>query len=240
MQQTFNPNLGVSAIRGYCLKYVDDAGNAPNRTATARYAWQVEQKANRVRTDTIPEGVWVVGWLDFMTGMYEQYGHVFFMKRNGSSWQIYDSEVQSGGRRPYGSVNELLAWFGAYKPKYLGWSTHCDGRQYVKENNMPEIVNSDTARILASVGLARDGFDGRANAHLGECDDDLRKYHIGQELTNQYIRDAFFTSPEAAAAFTIKNNVYAERDELRKIVANIKPGEAEKKLQLIKDALGIK
>lgn len=140
MIQVYNPNLLVKATPGYCLKYVDDAGNAPSRTATARYSWEVERNAGRIRNDHLPENVWVVGWLDFTAGMYQTYGHVFFIKRSGNTYQIYDSEVQSGARRPYNSINELLAWFGAYKPVYTGWSTNCDGREYakVRSESMPK------------------------------------------------------------------------------------------------------
>jgi len=149
MEQVYTPNVLVAAVRAFCLKYIDDAGNAPSRTATARYSWEVERNAGRIKTTTIPENVWLVGWLDFTAGMYTSYGHVFFIKRNGNNYQIYDSEVQSRSRvimqngklvnlGYYKSIEELLSWFGAYKPKYIGWSTHCDGREYakLKENNM--------------------------------------------------------------------------------------------------------
>ena len=132
MEQVYLPKIDTLAIAGWCLKYIDDAGNAPNRTATARYSWEVERDAGRIRNSDIPENVWVVGWLDFTAGMYQTYGHVFFIKRNGSNYEIHDSEVHSGARKPYKSIDELLAWFGAYKPIYTGWSTHCDGREYAK------------------------------------------------------------------------------------------------------------
>lgn len=168
MEQVYTPRINTPAIAGWCLKYIDDAGDAPNRTATARYSWEVERNAGRIRTDAIPENIWLVGWLDFTAGMYTTYGHVFFIKRNGNSYQIYDSEVQSGQRRPYGSIEELLAWFGAYKPKYLGWSTHCDGREYarIKENNMAIIQNqenwfqrvNDTHQRILNRDISRDSF----------------------------------------------------------------------------------
>lgn len=140
MEQTYLPDIFVIAIAGYCLKYIDDAGNAPNRKGTAKEAFTVEKNAGRIRTDTIPENVWLVGWLDFTKGAYTAYGHVFFIKRTGNSYQIYDSEVQSGARNPYSSIDELIAWFGAYKPTYIGWSTHCDGREYAKEKEEEMII----------------------------------------------------------------------------------------------------
>ena len=69
--------------------------------------------------------------------------------------------------------------------------------KYPEEGDMAEKVNLDTARILASQSLARDGYDGRPDAHKGQSDDDLKKNHVGQELTNAYIRSTFFGSKEA-------------------------------------------
>lgn len=175
MEQVYTPNVLVPAVAGWCLAYVDDAGNAPNRTATARYAFQVEQRAGRIRSDTIPENVWLVGWLDFTAGMYTTYGHVFLFKRNGNSYQIYDSEVQSGARRPYGSIQELLAWFGAYKPVYTGWSTHCDGREYARIKE--DIVKPTRNQVI-------DTF----NIYLLKppVDEKQINYYLGQDIRTLY------------------------------------------------------
>ncbi len=85
---------------------------------------------------------------------------------------------------------------------------------------MAEKVNLDTARILAHHNLARDGFDGRPDAHRGDSDADLKKYHVGADLTNEYIRNNFFLSGEASNAFGHKNAVYRERDSLRSQLAS--------------------
>ncbi len=103
-----------------------------------------------------------------------------------------------------------------------------------------EQINLDTARILASQCWARDGYDGRPNAHSGASDDDLKRNHVGKPLTNKYLRDNWFVAAEASKAFAIKAALYKERDALRKQLEAIKPGEAEAKLKAIKDALGIK
>lgn len=213
MEQTYNPNLLVLAIAGWCLKYVDDAGSAPNRTATAKIAFTNEKNAGRIRTDTIPDNVWLVGFLDFTQGIFVDYGHVFFIKRNGSSYQIYDSEVQSGARKPYRNIDELLAWFGAYKPRYTGWSTSCDGREYAKEKQDMK-VDINNARQIAYSFLGRDGRDGRPNAIKGETDKDLKNW-LDDELTNDYITKKW-DSQEAKNYRDTLNKVYKERDELRK------------------------
>lgn len=133
-RQKYTPNVGIAAIRGWCLKYVDDAGNAPKRTPNARAALDVEIKAKRIRTSTPPVNVWVVGFLDLRSGKWAGDDHVFFMKYKGNGkYEIRDSETNGGGRGVYGSIAELLRWFGNYSPVYAGWSTHCDGRQYVEE-----------------------------------------------------------------------------------------------------------
>lgn len=135
MIQIYSPNFGVGAIRGWCLKYVDDAGNAPTRRPTAKSAFYAERDAGRISGSIdSPIGVWVVGFLDFTKGPFTKEGHVFFMKHlGGGKYEIRDSEVGAGARKTYGSLDELAAWFGAYSPKYIGWSTTCDGRQYAKE-----------------------------------------------------------------------------------------------------------
>jgi len=129
------------------------------------------------------------------------------------------------------------------------------GQQFVNfdkwvkgDEDMAEKTNLDTARILAHMSLARDGYDGRPSAHAGAADGDLKKHHVGVPLTNKYIRDNFFSSPEASNAFKIKDNVYKERDNLRKqvkaLTAQVEElkktqgsSEDSRKLQSIKDAL---
>lgn len=160
-RQKYNPNVGISAQRGWCLKYVDDAGNAPSRTPTAAVALNNERNARRLRTSTPPVGIWVVGFLDMKTGSYAGIDHVFFMKYLGSGrYEIRDSETQGGARRAYGSPAEVVAWFGAYKPVYVGWSTHCDGRQYVEEYTPVSKKSNDTIanEVIAGkwgVGVSR-------------------------------------------------------------------------------------
>ena len=207
MIQTYLPNFGIPATAGYCLKYIDDAGNAPSRTASAKIAADNERAAGRLSAAIdSPVGVWVVGFLEFTTGSYvygdvryylKDLGHVFFMKHlGGGKYEIRDSEVGSRQRGVYGSLAEIVAWFGAYKPKYIGWSTHCDGRQYAKEEEMAEKVDLGTGRILLHGVVGRNGINGRPNALDGVCDEEIDKYHVGQALTPEYLM-SIFESPEA-------------------------------------------
>lgn len=134
-KQSYKPNIYASAQRGWCLKFIDDAGNVKNtlppRTRNARTALNNESK--RLKTSLPPVGIWVVGFLDLRAGQWAADDHVFLMKYLGNGkYEIRDSETNSNVRSPYVSIDAILAWFGAYKPKYVGWSTHCDGRQYAE------------------------------------------------------------------------------------------------------------
>lgn len=139
MEQTYLPNLKAPGRAGMCLEWIDNAGDvpltAPPRTATAKIAYNNEKAAGRISGSIdSPEGIVVVGWLDFTEGPYKVQGHVFFMRHNGGGrYTIWDSEYASGKRGTYENLNDIIAWFGAYKPKYIGWSTHCDGREYAKK-----------------------------------------------------------------------------------------------------------
>lgn len=140
IRQMFQPNINTPALRGWCLKYVDDAGNVPNslppRTGLADTAYKQEVKAGRIQTGELPVGIWVPIFLSLTTGPYKGMGHVALARQlaNGQV-EIHDSEVHAGARKAYNSIAELLAWYGNYKPKYLGWSTHCDSREYAQFYN---------------------------------------------------------------------------------------------------------
>jgi len=226
MEQVYTPKIDTPAIPGYCLKYIDDAGNAPNRTATADYSWQVENNAGRIRTNTIPENVWVVGWLDFTRGMYQTYGHVFFIRRIGNSYEIHDSEVHSGSRKPYRSLDELLAWFGAYSPVFTGWSTHCDGREYSKEKEKNMASKDSIIRLYNGV------------LHRSPNDEDIRirMPYSEDEIVQEFLKtDEWLTQNHqllVALPSLIKENA-----ELRYQLSQKGQTDAEKKLQQIKDAL---
>jgi LysM repeat protein len=140
-RQKYIPAIFIKAIRGWCLKYIDDAGSAPSRKPNARTALNVEAGAGRLRVSTPPIGLWVVGFLDLRSGQWAADDHVFFMKYlGGGRYEIRDSESNSGARGVYHSINEILAWFGNYNPAYAGWSTHCDGRQYVETYTPAKVV----------------------------------------------------------------------------------------------------
>lgn len=153
VRQTYEPNLNIGAQSGWCLQYVDDAINAPARTPNARAAYLNELNAGRIDTGHAPIGVWVVGFLGFSRGQYTDYGHVFLMrKREDGSIEIHDSEVHSGARGIYNSIEELMNWMGNYAPDYLGFSYCCDGRRIAEDYDEAK----PTERTTAVLANARD------------------------------------------------------------------------------------
>lgn len=147
MEQVYIPKINTRAYPAMCLQYIDDAGDAPSRSPTAKAAYIKEKNAKRIRTNDLPENIWVVVWFEFTKGSYrypdgsvvyyKDAWHIAFARRRGKTIEIHDSEVHSGARQPYTSLAQVEAWFAVYGTRYVGWSTQCDGRIYAKEAIMP-------------------------------------------------------------------------------------------------------
>lgn len=191
MEQVYTPKLNVKGYAGMCLQYVDDAGNAPSRTGSAKTAFNNELKAGRIRTDSIPENVWLVGWLDFTKGQYVEYGHVFFIKRIGNSYELHDSEVHRGARQPYKSLDEILGWFKVYSPKYIGWSTHCDGREYAKKKEKVEMISQTQLNIIWRLYLGKQPSQDQYDMFVGKSTfEDCLKFAKDSATYKQLINDS--------------------------------------------------
>lgn len=153
VRQTYNPNINVGAQSGWCLQYVDDAISSLTRSPNAQTAYLNELNAGRINTGPAPVGVWVIGFLGFSIGQYVDDGHVFLMrKRADGSIEIHDSEVHSGARGIYNSIEELMNWMGNYGPDYLGYSYCCDGRCIAEDYDETQ----PTDRKMEEDGNARD------------------------------------------------------------------------------------
>lgn len=153
VRQIYNPNLNIGAQSGWCLQYVDDAISSLTRSPNAQTAYLNELNAGRINTGPAPVGIWVIGFLGFSRGIYVDDGHVFLMrKREDGSIEIHDSEVHSGARGIYNSIEELMNWMGNYGPDYLGYSYCCDGRCIAE--NYAETQPTD--RKMEEDGNARD------------------------------------------------------------------------------------
>ena len=153
VRQIYEPNLNIGAQSGWCLQYVDDAISSLTRSPNAQTAYLNELNAGRINTGHAPVGIWVVGFLGFSRGQYTEYGHVFLMrKREDGSIEIHDSEVHSGARGIYNSIEELMNWMGNYGPDYLGYSYCCDGRCIAEDYDETQ----PTDRKMEEDGNARD------------------------------------------------------------------------------------
>jgi hypothetical protein len=73
-------------------------------------------------------------------------------KREDGSIEIHDSEVHSGARGIYNSIEELMNWMGNYAPDYLGFSYCCDGRRIAEDYDEAK----PTERTTAVLANARD------------------------------------------------------------------------------------
>lgn len=139
VRQLVTPNLDVPAIRGYCLKYVDDAVNAPLRQPTAAASYKIEHDNGNIRTGDLPVGVWVPVFFALNSGAYAGLGHVAWAFNHGDWVEVRDSETRTGARAIYRSIAEVTAWFGKSGCSFLGWSYRVDG-VHIVEDFTPEPV----------------------------------------------------------------------------------------------------
>ena len=142
LRQTVNPNYDISATRGWCLQYVDNAISAPNRTYSAQTAYESAKAKGWVRANAdMPRGLWSVLFWSIDNGEYAGLGHVALVYvNNQGQMAIHDSEVHAGARQPYGSLQELANWFGSAGTQltFLGWSIGVDGRQIIEDYTPPK------------------------------------------------------------------------------------------------------
>ncbi len=142
--QLVEPNINISARAGMCLEYVDNAVNAPKRTATAQIAYETAKGNGWVSANTeYPRNVWFVLFWSIDNNDYAGLGHVAlaYVDSDGSL-QIHDSEVHRGARQPYTSLSELSSWFGSVGTRltYLGWSIGVDGRKIIEDYTPPKLA----------------------------------------------------------------------------------------------------
>ena len=144
--QLIEPNINISARAGMCLEYVDNAVNAPKRTATAQIAYETAKSSGWVSDNSeYPRNVWFVLFWSIDNGDYAGLGHVALaFVDNNRNMQIHDSEVHRGARQPYTSLAELSSWFGSVGTRltYLGWSIGVDGRQIIEDYTPPQSVST--------------------------------------------------------------------------------------------------
>ena len=180
--QLVEPNINIGARAGMCLGYVDNAVNAPKRTATAQIAYETAKGNGWVSANTeYPKNVWFVLFWSIDNNDYAGLGHIAlaFVDDNGNM-QIHDSEVHRGARQPYKSLEELSAWFGSVGTRltYLGWSIGVDGIQIVGE------IGQDGQKQLEEIGKEiKKANKGELSMFIAKC--------VGGDV-NQYVKDGTF------------------------------------------------
>ena len=180
--QLVEPNINISARAGMCLEYVDNAVNAPKRTATAQIAYETANGNGWVSVNNeYPKNVWFVLFWSIDNNDYAGLGHVAlaFVDSNGTM-QIHDSEVHRGARRPYTSLDELGGWFGSVGTRltYLGWSIGVDGIQIVGE------IGQEQQKQLEEIGKEiKKAKKGELSMFIAKC--------VGGDV-NEYVKNGTF------------------------------------------------
>ena len=165
-KQLIHPNINIGATAGWCLKYVDDTVNAPQRSVNAQIAYNIANAKGWVKADTaFPKNVWFILFWSINRGPNTGQGHVALAYVNSDgAMQIHDSEVHSGSRGIYTSLAEISNWFANFGFQYLGWSIGVDGAQLISgdgndnnDNNRGEIEmyiiqTTDTKRCYITNG----------------------------------------------------------------------------------------
>jgi hypothetical protein len=114
-----------------------------------------------------------------------------------SKYVVSNGQVVDEGQ-PVAIMGQTGYAFGVH----LHWAVKENGRfidplTIVKGEDMTaEKVDLYVARVFAYGILGRNGQDGTQNALAGAYDDDLKKFHVGQPLTDAYVM-GLYDSPEA-------------------------------------------
>ena len=180
--QLVEPNIDISARAGMCLEYVDNAVNAPKRTATAQIAYETAKGNGWVSPNTeYPKNVWFVLFWSIDNNDYAGLGHIAlaFVDDDGNM-QIHDSEVHRGARQPYTSLEELSAWFGSVGTRltYLGWSIGVDGAQIIGN------IGQDEQKQLEEIGKeVTKANKGELSMFIAKC--------VGGDV-NEYVKNGTF------------------------------------------------
>ena len=180
--QLVEPNINISARAGMCLEYVDNAVNAPKRTAAAQIAYETAKGNGWVSANTeYPRNVWFVLFWSIDNNDYAGLGHVAlaYVGSDGSL-QIHDSEVHRGARQPYASLSELSSWFGSVGTRltYLGWSLGVDGAQIIGN------IGQDEQKQLEEIGKEiKKAKKGELSMFIAKC--------VGGDV-NEYVKNGTF------------------------------------------------
>lgn len=247
MIQLRNFNQSVPCVPGECLKYVQDGFGIPARYAGAIIDWN--RNTNNHSDYNFPAGCVVpIYFSGTGNNIIKEWGHVAALMPDRSVYSC--SSPTSNQAIHYASVDALVADYArvGITLHYLGWSEDVEEVRVVGEDM--STVTLDIARIEAFFVGGRNGLDGKQNALNGDCDDELKKNHVGRETNADII--AWYRSSERITSLNdfIKlsqkasqlDATKAQLDALQKQMQSMPQdtSDAEKRLQTIRDALGIK
>lgn len=105
----------------------------------------------------------------------------------------------------------------------------------LKEEDMPEPISLEGARLLAFTFRGYNGITQDKNALNGSIDADLNVNHVGKPLTVAYLRSLFNSTDSQESRETL-SGLNNEALKLREVVKS--PGAAEDKLNQIKKIVG--
>lgn len=233
--QLITPNLEISEKAGMCLSYARRAFGAPVVEKTAWQGW--ENAKGRHADRNFPAGAAVPVWFDWwgqLPGDQQkyQYGHVAVRAADGRIWS---SPLSGTGRAWFNSVDDLVRAFGGGM-RYVGWSRDISGKEVIDlEEEMAKPTAQDVSNIVGEIW----GVPANANniRDYVELEWPQFVYHVLGNSTPWMDRKNYLTNIEGQNR-SLSLQLEDALESLRKMPEDTSG--AEKKLQAIKDALGIR
>lgn len=237
--QLRQPNVNKPCTPGWCLVYVQDVFGIPAKQPSALADWQANTFNHA--DQNFPEGVAVPVWFSGKSGQLQQYGHVAVRMADGSVWSASHPTLRTPMH--FASIDALNAYY-SNQLIYLGWTEDVEDVRVIELTKGEEdmsvnmIQNTDEAELLY-----------KAIIHNDVPPDSWLKSAVGQPWTvvagKLYQGDLWKQQNEAVVLYPGMVNAKAalieEVGNLDKQLAGMPDVEdAQKRLQSIKDALGIK
>jgi hypothetical protein len=157
MQQIITPNPNIWCRPGWCLEYVNNAFQVPERFGSATDAWYGSASQHRDRD--FPAGVWVPVWYGIVQ---EPLGHVVLRAPDGS---VYSTSDLTNTPRHHPDLADLERYYAKYGLTlvYRGWTEDVEGTPVIatggisyegsiaeaKDTFMPDLSEEEQRRILA-------------------------------------------------------------------------------------------
>ncbi|MDQ0825434.1 hypothetical protein QFZ60_001607 [Arthrobacter sp. B2I5] len=230
-RQLISPNPNVSCKPGWCLMYVQDTFGIAPVYPTATAAWNAS--TTKHWDYNFPPGCWVAVWFSLRD---EPAGHVALLAPDGS---VYSSSHPTKTTPVHhASLDALIQYYAKANPlTYLGWTEDVEGVAVIsKGDDMAKITKEqENSLSILAVGeypgkdydyrwtgkeLTQDSLDQMLQNWLNYSKGNGLMLRLGQQ--DQQIADLKKQLAEAKTAVTVTA-----------------ASDSDKKLQAIRDALGI-